>query len=167
MAGFFVFGNPNGEQTSKCDDKTRNFLGSFYVPYRTGIHRKMYRRPGNEMHYVFLIYENPGEKFLDTNGRPGGFFGMDFVLYGKYAGNPTKVFNLLQAAYDEYVKNKVIYEHPNGTKQWMHANLDANNDKITSDIAAGIQNLLQTRQDLNLSGEIFPISPAQNQTQRT
>ena len=92
MAGFFVFGNPNGEQTSKCDDKTRNFLGSFYVPYRTGIHRKMYRRPGNEMHYVFLIYENPGEKFLDTNGRPGGVFRDGFRAVWEIRRQPNQGF---------------------------------------------------------------------------
>ena len=32
MAGFFVFGVPHGEQMSKCNDDTRNFLQTFYKP---------------------------------------------------------------------------------------------------------------------------------------
>ena len=73
----------------------------------------------------------------------------ELTSYNRVAGYLNKVFDLLQATYDEYVKNKVIQEFPNGNKKWMHANLDANNDKIARDIAAGVQHLLQTRQDLN------------------
>ena len=142
------------------------FLQTFYITDRNGIHRKMYRRPGNEMHYVFLVYPDSGTKFLAADGRPGSYFGMDFVMHGKYAGNLNKVFNLLQTTYDEYVKNKVIQEFPNGNKQWMYANLDANNDKIARYIAAGVEHLLQTRQELNLTGELFPMLPVSNQPQR-
>lgn len=166
MAGVFVFGVPKGEQISKCDEKTRQFLGTFYVPNRTGIHRKMYRRPGNEMHYVLLFYPNPGAKFLDADGRSGSYFGIDFVLYGKYAGNPTKVFDMLQATYDEFIKNEIIQEFPNGNKKWMTANLDANNDEIARYVGDKISHLLQTRREFNLSGEIFPIQSTQTQPQR-
>lgn len=163
MAGLFVFGVPKGEQTSKCDEKTKQFLSSFYLNNRTGIQRKMYRKPGNEMHYVLLVYPDAGAKFLDADGRSGSFFGIDFVMYGKYAGNPTKVFNMLQATYDEYVKNKVIQEFPNGNKKWMTANLDANNDEIAKNIATGVQHLLQTRREFNLAGEIFSLQATPKQ----
>ena len=47
----------------------------------------------------------------------------------------------------------------------MTANLDANNDQIARDIAKGVQTLLQTRQDLNLAGEIMPITTIKQSTQ--
>lgn len=166
MAGFYVFGVPNGEQTSKCDENTRLFLQRFYVTNRTGVYKNtFYRKGGNEAHYVFLVYPDKGAHFMDANGCSGSYFGMDFVLYGKYSTNPTKVFNLLQETYNQYVKDKVIQEFPNGNKKWLIDNLVANNYKIARDIAVGVQHLLQTRQDLNLAGELSLIAPTKQSLQ--
>ena len=57
MAGFYVFGVPNGEQMSKCDENTRLFLQRFYVQNRNGVYKNtFYRKGGKETHYVFLVY---------------------------------------------------------------------------------------------------------------
>ena len=105
MAGFYVFGVPNGEQMSKCDENTRLFLQRFYVTNRTGIHKNTFYRKGNEAHYVFLVYPDNGAHFMDANGRSGSYFGMDFVLHGKYSINPIKIFNLLQETYNQIKSN--------------------------------------------------------------
>ena len=106
MAGFYVFGVPRGEQMSKCDENTRLFLQRFYDSNRTGVHKKTFYRNGNETHYVFLVYPNDGAHFMDADGRSGSYFGMDFVLYGKYCTNPIKIFNLMQETYKQYVKKQ-------------------------------------------------------------
>ena len=165
MAGFYVFGVPDGEQMSKCAENTRLFLQRFDVTNRTGIHKNTFYRKGNEAHYVFLVYPDNGAHFMDANGRSGSYFGMDFVLHGKYSINPIKIFNLLQETYNQYVKGNIIQEFPNGNKKWLISNLDENNDKIARDIAAGVQHLLQTRQDLNLAGELRPIAQTKQSAQ--
>ena len=165
MANLIIFGVPNGEQASKCDENTKKFLESFYIT-RTGTHKKMYTRRGNETHYVLLVYADSGTKFLDAGGRGNSYFGMDFILKNQYATNPNKIFDLLQATYNQYVKNKIIKEYPNGNKQWLYNNININNDKITKDVIDGINELIRTRPEFNLSGEIRSMNPIQSQNER-
>ena len=162
MANLTVFGVPMGEQHSKCDENTARLLQSFYTS-RTGIYRKIVTK-NNTTHYVYVVYGDPNKAFLDKNGRSGSYFGIDLALPNQYSGNPQKVFDLLQATYDQYVKNKIIKEHPNGNKQWMYSDLNIENDKIARYVVSGLQNIIKTNPELNIARDLRTI-PSQQQPQ--
>ena len=127
---------------------------------------KTIRRPSNDMFYLFLIYENSGCTFVDANGRPGSFFGMTLIFHNQYVTNAEKLKKLFQTTYDNYVKNKIIREFPNGNKQWMISELRVSDDKIANYIANGMNNLMKTNPEFNFAKDILPLTPMQNQIQR-
>jgi hypothetical protein len=153
LANLVIFGIPYGQQTSVCDAKTAHFLEQFYVK-RHGIHTKAFSRPNGENHYVFLVYPDENNKFMDADGRTGSHFGMDLILKNQYSLNPERIYNLLREIYEHHIKGKVIQEFPNGNKKWIEKDLRANNDKIAQDAGEEMSKLIQTDPRFNFAGEI-------------
>ena len=127
---------------------------------------KIIRRPNNDVHYIFLVYENADHAFTDINGRDGSFFGMTLVFHNQYVTDTEKLKKLFQKTYDNYVKGKIINEFPNGNKRWMIRSLKNSNDKIATDVANGMNKLIKNYQEFNFSRDIQPLPPMQNQIQR-
>lgn len=152
MADLVIFGTPKGNQTSQCDADTQKLINTFSIP-RTGVHNKMFFRSNNTAHYVLLIYPNPNAKFISADGNENSMFGMDFILRNHTAVNPAKIFNLLQTTYEQYVKNKIIQESPNGDKKWLCNNIATPDNKIAQSINDGMQNLIKNNPEFqNLFG---------------
>lgn len=158
-----LHGVPNGEDTSKCDDATRNFLGLFYTNSK-GIQTKVSRCQNNDVFYTYLVYQNPNAAFVDYNGRPGSYFGISLVFHNQYASDSNTVFKLLQNVYDNYVKNKIIQEMPNGSRKWLYPQLSTPKDEIAEYVCNGMTVILQKHPELKF--KTLPLSPIQNQTQR-
>lgn len=163
-AELIIFGTPYGEQTSVCDNATQNFLGRFYIP-NSGIQRKMYTKNKNETHLILLDYGKPGAGIMDSSGRSGGYFGMDFILRGQYAADPMRIFQLMTETYEKYVLNRFIQTFPNGNRKWLTNNLRADNDAIAKEISEKMQELSKARPELNLAGAVKPITPPAPQIQ--
>ena len=162
MARLIVFGVPQGFDDSNCDLKTHNFLMSFYAPHKPGIQMKVFRRPGNEIHYVFLVYENPGSVFLDANGRSGSFFGMSIVLDNKYIGNKDNVYKLFQETYDKHIKNQIIIENNSVRKHKYAGKMNAIHDYILKNMIE----IMKNNPELNFTNDYHPLPPPQNQPER-
>ena len=162
MAELIIHGVPLGHQVSKCDKKLHDFLGLFYDGSK-GTKHNVSRR-NNDVIYSYLLYENPNAKFSDFNGRTGSYFGMSLVLHGTYAQNSSDVFRLLKATYDNFVKNKVIQEFPNGSRRWMYNQIDTPNDKIATYISKGMAQILKEHPEL--TPKTLALPPITNQSQR-
>lgn len=160
MAGFYVFGVPMGQSISKCDAKTNQFLEMFYIK-DTGTKMKIFQRPNGEIFYVFLKYAEPGKNFADFNNRGGSHFGMAFVLNNQQITNTQKLYNLFQATYDKYVKNKIIQEFPNGNKKWLVDTVDDKTDSVATMLANGFMDLAKNNPELNINQDIKPLQPTQ------
>lgn len=166
MADFYVFGVPNGFDASSCNEDTLNFLQNFYVPHDPGFQFKVIRRPNNDVHYIFLVYENPGRVFGDVNGRGGAFFGMSMVLHNQYFSDANKIKQLMRAVYDNYIKNTIIQEDSNGVRKYIIPSLRSSDDRVANYIIKGFTKILQNNPQLNLSADIKPLPPLTNQPQR-
>lgn len=164
MAEILLFGVPHGQDISKTPNSdARNVLESFYDGRFTGVKTKTIRRPNNDVHYVFVIYEEPGKNFNDYNGRPGSHFGISLIFNNQYSTNPDKIFKLLQTVYDDYIKNKIIQEFPNGNKKWLYP---AISNEIDTYVVKCLQYVLKTKPELNIWSDLQPLPPIQKQTER-
>ena len=163
MAELVIHGVPNGEQISNCDDKTRKFIGLFYNGSK-GVQTKVSRRPNNDVIYSYLIYGDDKANFVDYGGRAGSYFGMSLVFHNEYVPDSNQVFNLLKSTYDNYVKNKIIQEFPNGARKWMYRQISTPGDEIANYIGRGMMQLLKTHPELRIKTQALP--PLQNQNQR-
>lgn len=166
MAELVVFGIVQGEEVSKCDDATKNFVGLFYSPHKSGVLKNYSRRPNNDMIYTYVVYENEGKKFITAGGRSGSHFGMSLVFHGTYVEDANKVFQLLEKTYDEYVKNKIIQETPDGNRKWLYSSLATPGDEIAIYLSKGLARIMKQNPELNLDDKVRPLPPLQNQTQR-
>ena len=162
MAELIIHGVPLGHQVSKCDKKLYDLFGLFYDGSK-GIINNVSRR-GNDVIYSYLVYETPGANFSDFNGRTGSYFGMSLVLHGTYALNSSDMFRLLKATYDNFVKNKVIQEFPNGSRKWMYKQIDTPNDGIATYISKGMAQILKEHPEL--TPKTLALPPITNQSQR-
>lgn len=166
MVSFYIFGVPNGFDSSKCGEDTLNFLQTFYVPHTPGFQFKVIRRHNNDVHYVFLVYENSGKVFADVNGRSGSFFGISLVLHNQYLSDANKVEKLMRITYDRYVKNQIIKEDTNGVRKFIIPSLNSPDDRVVNYVAKGFTQIIQQNPELNLAGDIKPLPPLTNQIQR-
>lgn len=167
MAELVLFGVPNGQQISATDNQdAKAFLGLMYDGISRGIKTKVVRRANNDVHYVFAVYENQGNNFCDYNGRPGSHFGMSLIFHNRYIPDSDKVFKLLRAVYDNYVKNQIIKEEPNGLRKWMRPALATPRDEITTYVANGMNNLIKNHPEFNFTRMVQPLPPIQKQTER-
>ena len=166
MIGVILFGVPKGFDTSKCDINMRRFLERFYVPHNPGIEMKVVRDANNNVHYLFMVYENKDMAFCDFDGRSGSFFGIDVMLQNQYVTDTNKLLNLFQATYDNYVKNKIIDETPNGVRKHKFKTFDNGDNAIATYVANGMNTLVKERPELNIFEDIRQLPPVQNQTQR-
>ena len=167
MAELVIFGVPRGQDISKTDNHdARTVLESFYNGRSTGIKTTIIRRPNNDVHYVFAVYEMPGKNFCDYNGRPGSHFGMSLIFHNQYVADSNRIFKLLQAVYDNYVKNKIIMEQPNGVKKWAYPAISTPGDEIANYVANGMNSLIKTNPEFNFTKSLLPLPPIQNETQR-
>ena len=166
-ANVVVFGVPKGWSCSACDQDTDDYLGLFYGKWKPGTEFKAIRR-NNKMFYVYLVHENPGATFSDANGRPGSFFGLAMIMDNHYIRDANKVHDLLAATYKYYVKNKLVREFDNGTRQWMLPDLRVPGDKIGGHVVNGINALLKANPEFNksLDADFLPLPPIQRQMQR-
>ena len=165
MAELVIFGVPDGFDISESSNPDiHDFLGLFYTSWEPGVEFKAVRRPNNDVHYIMLVHENPGAKFLTAYGRPGSFFGMSLVFHNQYSTDANKMFKLLQATYNFSVKNQLISEAPNGTRKWLYANVSSPDDLIANYVTRGLQKIVNANPQFK--GLIKPLPPVQNQIQR-
>jgi hypothetical protein len=163
MPDLILHGVPSGHSVSKCDDKVRSFFDLFYGSHNPGINTHVMRR-NNQTIYSFLMYENAGSSFRAFDGRAGSYFGMSLVFDNQYVTNSDVVFKVLQKTYDNYVKNKIIKECPDGAKQWLCPTLATPGDEAAIFVAKGLSQILKDNPDLRLYTQ--PLPPLQNQSQR-
>ena len=162
MAELIIHGVPNGHQVSKCDKDMVDFFGLFY-DNSDGIKTKVSRK-NNDVIYNYLVYGKTGANFGDYNGRPGSYFGMSLVFHNRCAVDSNQVFNLLKTVYDNYVKNKIIQESPNGARKWLYQNIETPGDEIATYLAKGMNQIIQVHPELTPKTQTLP--PLQNLKQR-
>lgn len=163
MAELILHGVVSGHQVSKCDKNLRGFFDIFYSLHKPGITTNVSRHL-NYTIYNFIVYENPGQSFGSYDGRNGSYFGMSLVFQNQFVPNQESVFRLLQKTYDDYVKNKIIKEYPNGRRQWMYPNLDTDGDEIAVYVSKGLAKILKDYPEYNLKLE--PLPPISRQSER-
>jgi len=166
MAKIIVHGIPHGQQISECDKDLRAFFDIFYAPHKPGITKHFIRRKNNDVIYSYIVYENPGKQFSDFYGRKGSYFGISLVFHNEFVTDQNAVFGLLQATYDNYVKNQIISEDTNGTRKWMTPSIISPDDKIATFVADGIIKTMRQKPEYSLDGKIKPLPPIQPQNQR-
>ena len=159
--GIILHGVPDGHQVSKCDEQTSAFLSLFYNNSK-GIQTSIKRRPNNDVVYTYAVYGEPGHPFTDYNGRIGSYFAISLIFHNQYASDSNKIFNLLQATYDQYVKNEIIQESDNGVRKWMYRTLDIPGDKITEYVVKCIDRLIKRRPE-EFRIQTLPLPPMQQQ----
>lgn len=166
-ASLVVFGVPKGFDCTRCESETKNFLLGFYNGNTGGQKFGVIRRYNNEVHYVFLVYKNrPEDVFSDCDGRDGAFFGMSLYLKNQQFANPQKIRKILQTVYDNYIKNKIVEEKPNGVRHFLLPELKSDDDRVVKYVANGLMKTIQSNPEFNLANDIKPLPPIQNQTQR-
>jgi len=164
MAQIYLFGVPKGFQNSTCDANTADFLAYFYAPRKNEMSLDIQRR-GNKMYYSFLVDAKNEHFFSDINGRAGSFLGLSLVLENKYITDKERLKKLFLAVYDQYIKNQIIQEYPNGNRKWLTQDMDA----AIKHVANGMQHLINNTPELNIwaSLQTLPtIRPQNNQIRR-
>ena len=158
-----IHGVPFGHQVSKCDKNLKDFFGYFYDNSK-GVKTHAVRRNNNDVVYSYLVYADGNKSFCDYNGRTGSYFGISVICHNQYIPNSEQVFKLLQAIYNNYVKNKIIREFPNGNRKWMYGHIDTPGDEIAAYICRGMSYILSTHPELMPKVQTLP--PLTNQNQR-
>lgn len=146
MIELVVHGVVRGQEISKYEQSDKflePFLGLFYGPHKQPTKTNIKRLPNNKMVYSYIVYENPGTNFLSYTGRPGSYFGMSLVVSNKQVANPDMLFKVLQATYENYVKNKIIQEDKSGTRKWLYPTLGDANDTVAKYISSGFESILK------------------------
>ena len=142
MAEFIVHGIVNGQEVSQCNNQSRVFCEAFYTNDK-GIKKDVRRLVGNRMAYSYIIYEEPNRKFLSYVGRTGSYFGMTLIFENKQVINPDALFEVLEATYNNYVKDKVIQDKNSGPRKWLYPTLTDSNDTVATYIGKGFEQILK------------------------
>jgi len=162
VAEFIVHGIVNGQEISQCKNESRVFCEGFYNDAK-GIKKDVRRLVGNRMAYSYLVYEEDNRKFLSYIGRSGSYFGMTLILENKQVANPEALFRVLEATYDNYVKDKVIQDKTHGARKWLYPTLTDSNDTVATYISKGFEQILKQNPGL-LTYQ--PLPPLQQQERR-
>lgn len=142
MADLVIHGIVNGQEVSKCSENMHVFCDSFYTLDK-GIKKDIRRLVGNRMAYSYIVYEEPNRKFLSYTGRSGSYFGMTLILENQQVANPDALFQVLEATYNNYVKDKIIQDKTPGPRKWLYPTLTDSNDTVANYVATGFQRILK------------------------
>lgn len=162
MAKFILFGVPFGESISDCSKEDRAVLGQEYSPGQHGEQLHVVKHPNGNNYYNYLIYPKENERFDDAAGRKGAFFGMSVVLNNQVIADTDKLIKLFKKTYQDYVKDKLIKEYPNGNKRFMVSQLRSKDDMFANYVGKGFMNIMKKNPELNIFHSIKTV-PAQIQ----
>lgn len=146
---FLAFGVTKGYTSMKCSSDQDRFLSSFYRE-DSGRKMRISKLPSGEVYYTYLVYPQKNEKFCDSDGRGGAFFGMSIVLKNQYCRDANKVYDLFESFYNKAVKNTIIKEDEKGNKRFQISDFSANNveNYMTQVITKMLVNDYDIRKDL-------------------
>lgn len=153
MAHIILFGTPGKFSHSDLKGVRTEFLSKYIGDYSDMVSKQSFDANGS--HYILLIYQNSGKQFLDTQGNPGCFLGIDLVIPDKKFFNPSTVRALLIKTYETYIKDKLVQELPNGDRKFIVSSLD---DKMADDVYTGLMNITKTNPEL----DVFKVNPNQS-----
>lgn len=159
MAEFIVHGIVKGQEVSQCKDESRTFCEGFYTNDK-GIKKDIRRLVGNRMAYSYLVYEDTNRKFLSYIGRSGSYFGMTLIVENQQVENPDVLFKVLEATYNNYVKDKIIQDEPSAPRKWLYPTLLDSNDTVADYIGKGFEQTLKQNPGL-LKYQPLPPLPQQ------
>ena len=142
MAEFIVHGIVKGQEVSKCKDESRIFCEGFYTNDK-GIKKDIRYLVGNRVAYSYLVYEDTNREFLSYVGRAGAYFGMTLIVENKQVENPDALFKVLEATYNNYVKDKIIQDKQSAPRKWLYPTLSDSNDTVANYISKGFERILK------------------------
>lgn len=163
MARFILYGVPSGFSCSECSNEEYNFLELNYVGNRKGNQLHVQHLQNGDTCYSYLMYPQDGCSFSDIDGRRGSFFGMSLILKDQIITDLNKLTKLFQKTYQDYVKDKIIQEQPNGNKKFLVGSLRSEGDKLAIQVGQGFVEIMKNNPELNLSRDIKTYTPAQIQ----
>ena len=163
MSRLVLYGVPLGFSCSECPRDDYEFLRLNYIDGRHDNQLHIQRLPSGNIYYSYLMYPSEGKKFSDAAGRTGAFFGMSIVLQNQVITDINKLTQLFQKTYQDYVKDKIIKELPNGNKKFIVSNLHTKNDEIAIQVGRGLMNIIKNNPELNVFNNVKPYDPAQIQ----
>lgn len=166
MAKIVLFGAPKGFGDigiSKGDEQLLNLLQTFDSGLVDSGKKRLVRRYGNTMHYIFLVYKNKNSEFFEYQGRAGSFFGIDLILTDQEITNQDQLSKLIMETYNKYVKNHIIQELPDGRLEYMIPKFD---DKIWHFVGDGFMDLLRTQPELDIRKSLKPLTQVAPEQQR-
>lgn len=153
MAHIILFGTPGSFSHSDLKGVRTEFLSKYIGDYSDMVSKQSFDVNGS--HYILLVYQNSGKQFLDQQGNPNCFLGIDLVIPDKKFLNPVIARNLLIKTYETYIKDKMVQELPNGDRKFMVSYLD---DKMADEVYTGLMNITKTNPELN----VFDVNPNQS-----
>ncbi len=163
MSRFILYGVPLGFSCSDCSHEDYEFLRLDYIRGRHNNQLQIQRRQNGDTYYNYLMYPPEGHNFTDSAGRAGAFFGMSVILTNQVITDVNKLTLLFQKVYQDYVKDKIIAELPNGNKKFLVSNLHSDNDALAMYVARGMANIMKNNPELNIFNNVTAYSPAQVQ----
>lgn len=159
---FILFGVPFGESFSECSKEDRAVLGQEYSFGQHGEQLHVVRHSNGNNYYNYLMYPKENESFNDAAGRKGAFFGMSVVLNNQVIADTDKLIKLFKKTYQDYVKDKLIKEYPNGNKRFMVSQLRSKDDIFANYVGKGFMSIMNKNPELNVFHNIKTV-PSQMQ----
>ena len=134
---YIIFGTTYGFASTETTDEEQRYIEQFYHDdegKRTYVHK----RRNNKVYYTRTIYGDKQNRFCDSKGRPGGFFGMTIGFDGQYCRDFNKINALMDRVYENFIKKGFITEK-NGTHQYHIADFQTYNAQIHEIMADAVQ----------------------------
>lgn len=167
----YIHGNPYGQQIAGSE-KNREYVRKFYSYSRDASRRKekailVIEKCAGDVYYTYLRPYG----ICDSQGRPNAFFGLTLSFNKAYCSRVYKLFQILEAVYEQVCLNSILEISGNvekylvgdfesaqkDNKSTVDVILDVLNHKIPELLAQYIQSVSKTNDTYDITSKVISL----------